>query len=124
VQRFSGPLLRPFSLSGLGSEQLLQLATLEHLHHDVGAANELTLHIELRNRRPIGIFLDAGPDLRVLKDVDRLVLRAETLEDGYSAALKAALGEERGALHEKHDVVPLDDVADAGLRVTHRLVSG
>ncbi len=34
-------------------EQLLQFAGLEHLADDVAAADELALHIELRNGRPV-----------------------------------------------------------------------
>ncbi len=56
-------------LLGARPQQLLQLAALEHLHHDVGAADELALHIELGDRRPVAIFLDArrglpGPGAR------------------------------------------------------------
>src|SRR2546421_630957 len=40
-------------------EQALQFAGLEHLAHDVAAADELALHVELRNGRPAGIGLDA-----------------------------------------------------------------
>src|SRR5664279_6351939 len=36
-------------------ERLLQFAGLEHLAHDVAAADELALHVELRNGRPVGI---------------------------------------------------------------------
>ena len=38
------------------SEQLLKLAALEHLHHDVGSADELALHVELRDGRPVRIL--------------------------------------------------------------------
>src|SRR5476651_958387 len=36
-------------------ERLLQFAGLEHLAHDVAAAGELALHVELRDGRPVGI---------------------------------------------------------------------
>src|SRR5215213_3371537 len=55
------------------AEQLLKLAAFEHFHHDVGPADELALHIELRDGRPIGIILDALPDLRILQHVNGLV---------------------------------------------------
>src|SRR3954447_19450966 len=125
VQRFSGPAAPPLPRfyplpqaaeadSGLRPKQLLQLATFEHLHHDVGASDELALHVELRNGRPIGIFLDALADVRVLEDVDGFIFRAKAVENGDRAAREAALREERGALHEQHDVVLLDEIGDAG----------
>src|SRR5881398_4116025 len=70
-------LLRPFLFSGpFGRsgrfDQPLELAAFEHLHHDVGAADELALDVKLGDRRPVGIFLDALADLRVLEHVDGL----------------------------------------------------
>ena len=62
--------------------------------------------------------LDALADFRVLEDVDRLIFGAEPVEDRDRAARKAALREQRGALHEQHHVVALDDVADAVVCVT------
>ena len=44
-------------------EQLLQLARLVHLAQDVAAADEFAVDVELRNRRPVGVFLDALADL-------------------------------------------------------------
>jgi hypothetical protein len=41
------------------------------------------------------------------------------IEDGDRAAGKAALGEERGALHEEHHIIVADEVGDAGVGVTH-----
>ena len=72
-------LFRPFSFLGVGSDQLLQLAALEHLHHDVRAADKFALHVKLGNGRPIRIFLDPLANFGVLKDVDGLVLRAEAI---------------------------------------------
>src|SRR6185437_15517561 len=103
----------------VGADQLLQLAAFEHLHHDVGSADELALHVELRNRRPVGIFLDCLADLRVLEHVHRFVARAEPLENGDCAARKAALREQRRPLHEQDDVVVLHDLVDPAAGVTH-----
>src|SRR6476620_11131277 len=109
----------PSPFLGLGSDQLLELAALEHFHHDVRTADKLALDVELRDRRPITKFLDSLPHLRVLEHVDRLVLGAQPIEDRDGAARKAALREEHGARHEKNDIVLADDVRDAGLGVTH-----
>src|SRR4051794_27968916 len=94
---------RPFSVSGSFSrtwrpEQLLQLAVLEHLHHDVGAADELALDVELRDCRPVAIFLDALADLRVLENIDGLVFGFEPIQNRDCAARKAALREQRRSL--------------------------
>ena len=53
------------------------------------------------------IVLDALADLRVLEDIDRLIGRAEMIEDRDRAAREAALREQCRALHEQHDVVRL-----------------
>src|SRR5437868_11729446 len=95
---FAGPRWFP-PWSGLRDllliEELLQLAGLEHLHHDVAAADELALHIELGNGRPVGIGLDAVPDLRILQHVHGLEGDAEMVEDRHRTAGEAALREER-----------------------------
>jgi len=86
-----------------GGEKLLQLAALEHLHHDVRPADKLTLHIELGDSRPVAILLDTLADFLVLKDVDGLIFHLETVEDRHGAARKTALRELGLALHEKDD---------------------
>ena len=69
----------------LGREQLLQFAGLEHLAHDIAAADELALDVELRNGRPVGIGLDAVAHGRtvVLRlrfgDYERRVTRSASL---------------------------------------------
>src|SRR3546814_7332080 len=47
--------------------QRVQFARFPHLHHNVAAADEFALHIELRDRRPVGKFLDALTDFHVLQ---------------------------------------------------------
>lgn len=44
--------------------------------HDVGPAHELTLHIKLGDRRPVGKFLDALAELHVLQRIDPRVAPA------------------------------------------------
>src|SRR4029079_3083395 len=80
----------PSSLSGFGDQQLLQLAALEHLHHDVRSADEFAFDIELWDRRPIAILLDALADVRVLEHVDGFIFWAEPVEDADTAAVTAA----------------------------------
>src|SRR3954462_790493 len=57
----------------LVGKQLLQFAGLEHLADDVAAADELALDVELRNRWPVRIGLDAVAQLGRFKDVEALV---------------------------------------------------
>src|SRR6185503_2818133 len=115
---------RPFLVSGpIGRtwrfQQFLQLAALEHLHHDVRSADELALDVELGDGRPVAIRLDASANLGVLEHVDGLVFRAQSVEDGDRAARKSALREERSALHEQHNVIRIDDLGNFLFWVSH-----
>ena len=60
----------PRSLCGHIRQQLLQFARLVHLAHDVRAADEFAVDVELRNRRPVGVVLDALADVGIGEDVD------------------------------------------------------
>src|SRR5579871_992 len=62
-------------------QEILELAILEHLADDVAAADELALHIELRNGRPVREFLDTVADLGIGEDVDAFELDAQGRED-------------------------------------------
>jgi hypothetical protein len=65
----------------------LQLARLVHLHHDVRAADEFAVDVELRDGRPVGEVLDALADLLILQHVDGFqVVDAAGLEDLHRAA--------------------------------------
>src|SRR5688572_23368081 len=107
-----GAALLIYGLFRLGPDQLLKLAALEHLHHNIGPADELALHVELGDGGPVGIFLDPVTDVLVLEDVDGFELDPEMVEDRYRPAGKAALREQGRALHEQDHVVRRDDVRD------------
>ena len=77
--------------AGLGQHRR-QFARLEHLAGDVGAADELALDVELRDRRPVGEFLDSLTDFGVLEDVDADHRRAEIVENLHHLTGEAALG--------------------------------
>jgi hypothetical protein len=49
----------------LHAERLVQLTTFIHFADDVGASDELTLHVELGDRWPVRELLDAISDLAV-----------------------------------------------------------
>ena len=62
-------------------ELALKFAGLEHFSYDIAAAEEFTLDVELRDRRPVGIVLDALTDIGIGKDVDALIVHAEIIEN-------------------------------------------
>src|SRR5512146_2893828 len=101
---------------------LLQFAGLEHLAHDVATSDKLTLHVKLRNRRPVGISLDAVPDVVRFQHVDTFVTDAEMVEDLDDLPRKSAHRKLRRALHEEHHVVALHFIVDE-LLDTHGISS-
>src|SRR6476620_3995050 len=97
-----------FTDSGGRAERLLKLAGLVHLRHDVGPADELAVDVELRDRRPVGVALDALPNGFVFENVDGLqIVNAARLQDLDCPSRKAAHRELGGPLHEEHDAVAL-----------------
>src|SRR5688572_19650450 len=77
-------------------EEGLQFAGLEHLAHDVAAADELALHVELRDRRPVRVVLYPLAQIGGGEHVDALVVDAEVVEDLDDLAGEAALRKARG----------------------------
>jgi len=110
---------RSRGLDGLESEGLEELARPVHLLDDVAAADELALDVELRNRRPGRVGLDALADVRGGEHVDRLVLGQHGIEDADDRRREAALWLAPIALHEEHHVARSDQLADL---LSHALV--
>lgn len=87
-------------------KELRQVSVLVHGNQDVASAHKLLVDVQLRDRRPVGVLLDALSQIWVLQDVKgrELVgadaLDAEDLDDG---AREAALGGLGRALHEQDD---------------------
>src|SRR5665213_166002 len=100
---------RSLVFDALGIENAGKFAGLEHLAHDVAATDELALHVKLRNRRPIRKRLDALTDLVVFEAIHMLVAHAEIVQNLHKLARESALWSVRGAFHEEHDVVLVDD---------------
>src|SRR6266550_829638 len=101
-------------------QQLLQFARLVHLAQDVATADELAVHVELRNRRPVGKLFDAFAKLIVLQHVERRIVRnAATFEDLCHGRRESALRKLRRAFHVENDSVLRDLVADRVLDVSH-----
>src|SRR5258706_1326412 len=103
-------------------EKLLKLTDLEHFAHDVASADEFALDVELRDRGPVGVDLDAIPQFGRVVHIERLVRDPNVFENLDHLTRKSTLWKLRGAFHEEHDVVRpyfvLDELFDA-----HDLIS-
>src|SRR5258705_8376855 len=78
----------------LALQQFLQFAGLEHLAHDIAAADELALHIELRDSRPAREILDALAQAGIGQHVDTLELDAHVAQHLDHRRGEAALRED------------------------------
>src|SRR5688572_14437239 len=87
-------------------EQLLELAALVHLGHDVRASDEFAVDVELRDGRPVGVFLDALAYRGIFQHVHReKFVHAARAQDSHRVRRESALGEIGGAFHVEHDPV-------------------
>lgn len=100
-----------------------KFARLEHLADDVAAADEFALHTELRDRRPIGVILDALTQINAFEHVDVFegecinktrnshavgILKTCLIRQGVSAILILTIRQEHETIPEmklKNDVV-------------------
>src|SRR5205823_2427575 len=101
------------------AELLLELAGLEQLLDDVGTADELAFDEQLRERRPVRVFLHPAADVGVRQDVDRRVLGDQGVEDVHDGCRESALRKAARPLHEQDDGIRGDELVDllANLRV-------
>src|SRR5687767_8435186 len=97
----------PYALHGTGSglDQLLELTVLIELGHDVAAAHELPVDIELGDRRPGGELLDSVAHFGISEHVDVDERLAHLLERPHHTVGKTALREALGPFHEKDDFI-------------------
>src|SRR5262245_30558643 len=98
----------------LALELLLELSGRVQLGHDVAAAEELAVHVELRDGGPGGVFLDALAHVGRAQDVDRRVLRQQAVQDLHHASGETALRRRPVALHEEHHAVRCDQRGERG----------
>src|SRR5687767_8523121 len=97
----------------LDSQKARELTRVEHLLDDVATADELALHVELREGRPVGELLGhLAQRLERRQYVDRPVLDAERLHYLDHAHGKAAARRVRRALHEEEDGIVGQDLLD------------
>src|SRR5258705_516193 len=103
-------------------KKLLKLTGLEHFAHDVASADEFALDVELWDRGPVGVDLDAIPQFGRDVHVERLVSDPDIFENLDHLTRKSTLWKLPRAFHEEHDVVRpyfvLDQLFDA-----HDLIS-
>src|SRR5258707_14423494 len=103
-------------------QQALKLARLKHFADDVAAADEFALDVELRDRGPIGIGLDALAQIVRFEHVQALIAHAEMIENLHHLSGKSAHRKLRRALHEQHHVVAFELIVDEfldGHRIPH-----
>src|SRR6266446_4295724 len=104
-------------------QQFREFAGLVHLADDVATADKFAFDLELRNRRPVRERLDPLAQRRITQHVDTLELDTQTAQHLDHQAGKAALREDRRALHEQYHVVLADLALYALLHwITHRFV--
>src|SRR5690606_18809388 len=85
-------------------EHFGQLAGLVQVGHDVAAADQLAVDVELRIRGPVGVALQSLAQVRIQEDVVRLEVDADLPQDADDLGREATLRERLGALHEEHDL--------------------
>ncbi len=71
-----------------------------HFHRDVAAADEFTFDVNLRDGRPVGVLLDAFPDIVIFQHIDGVEGDSVALQDVNNLRGKSAHWLFRCALHE------------------------
>lgn len=98
-------------------EHLLEFVLLVHFDQDVGAADEFPVHIDLGNRGPVRVCLNALTDFLVREHIKGFKGHAELVENLNNIVGEATLGHEFIALHEDHDFIVRNQLGDACLSV-------
>src|SRR3984893_13282220 len=101
-----------------------EFARLEHFPDNVAAADELAFDVKLRDRRPVGKFLDSLANLVARKTIHRLIGDVQIFQDLDDLARKTALREVRRSFHEQDYVVGVDRRLDFILDSHCRVLSG
>mmetsp|Transcript_8074 Transcript_8074/g.18448 ORF Transcript_8074/g.18448 Transcript_8074/m.18448 type:complete len:289 (+) Transcript_8074:337-1203(+) len=96
-------------------DRVLQLSCFCHLPAYVRSSYELRPDVQLRNRRPLGEFLDRLPQAWVallVQAVDALVVHLELIHESDCSVGEAALRCLARSFHEQDDGVAIDDILD------------
>src|SRR5437764_622478 len=97
-------------------DQSLELSAFGEVGDDVAAADELSVDVDLGNRRPARVLLDPVTDAGVGEHVDGVHL-AQGLEQAERPGAEAARREQGVALHVEDDLVGTDLGVEAGLEL-------
>src|SRR6478609_3578107 len=82
-----------FDADTLFDKECLEFAGLEHFADYIAAADEFAFDVELRDRRPVGVFLDALAQFGRVQNVHAFIVGADIVEDLDHLAGKSALRE-------------------------------
>jgi hypothetical protein len=94
------------------TELRVELAGRVEVAHDVATADQLALDVELRDRGPGRVHLDALTNRRIRENVDGLIIRKHAVQDLDGLGGKAALGLLAVPLHEEQHRVGIDERRD------------
>ena len=84
-----------------------------HFHHDVEAANELSLDVHLRDSRPVRVLFDCGSECLIGQHIYILVLFDTVgIQEGDNSAAEATLGHFPGTFHEQANIILADPFRD------------
>ena len=103
----------PVSAGERDLELLPEFPGVVHLNQDIGAANELALHIHLRDGGPAGILLDALADLHIGEHIEGFEGNTQRVQDLHHVVGETALGHQLVALHEHKDRAAGEQLLDA-----------
>ncbi|AMW35412.1 hypothetical protein AY555_09750 [Haematospirillum jordaniae] len=93
-------------------EQLNKLAVCCHFAHDITAADEFPLDVQLGDGRPVAEFLDALAKFVAVQNIDTFEINAEVTENLNDSSGKTALRKVWGPFHEQNDGVLVDVALD------------
>lgn len=96
-----------------------QFPSLVHLGDDVTAADEFAIDVELGDGGPVGVILDALPDLRIGQYIHRGEFRPHRFEELHRLGREPALRRLRDPFHKENDGVGGHEIFDLLLCVVH-----
>ena len=107
------PLCGHFRVDAVLVQMCDEFARLEHLAHNIAAADKFAFDIELRNRGPIGVIFNALANIGIIQHIDAFEVHADIIENLHNLAGEAAHRKLMCALHEKDNVIAVDFGFDA-----------
>lgn len=96
------------------TKQGVQLTGIQHRLDDVTAADQLALDVELRDRRPIAVELDALANVGIRQHIDRVECIDDRRQGTHRFGRKSAARRARRAFHEQHHAMLIQQRIDTG----------